>query len=537
MPHRFECWLDTRGAGTDIYTIKIKMSHAELLSREIKQLGVSPEGERWLTRALYPPGDDKKVAVPDDGWSPTMLQDVMPSTVVSAHPSLDEYGDWDCLVITPPGDVTAAIVVTAPAGTDFDSRSAPFSFGVRVLKSQTGGAGIYRNLQAGAVHVSPGNVSGDTFKFVTASNPVGNSAFRHTYRSVTMHHTGSDLYNGGTVIAGQFPTRYQPGTGYTYTGKISTGGVEGQTAGVPHYANIPLGEADMTNMMPGTSIEEAREGTYVPQRLLGPSQPFAELPYIAGRTNSSIGTIAGTFSTHTAFDPTQALNSVSDNPLTIPSYPIFGASAGHLPWWQQWVTYFTNGTEHVTANITIENAPVMDTAFDEVATGVILFRGLDQKATLSLQVYQGLQHVLENTSIFGSFVDDPCPPDARAIAAYYQIASRMPMHYPASFNSFGAVIPFIRAALRSLAPIVVPTATKFAHMGVDKLSEALLAKAAGKAKVSQVVAGRRIGNAVTQQPPRLRAPQKKRAPAQKRQPKAERRRQPSPRRKPKATRR
>lgn len=430
------------------------------LTAQIRALGVSPQGETWLKKALYPPGEETLVSIPDSTWLPRMRIDSRPVMTFGPHASLPLDASWDAIVIAPPGDVTAAILVTAPAGTNFASSTAPANFGVRHLSNLPSslGAGIQKTYEVG-IRTSAGASS--VAQRTAVSSPMRVQQFRSTYRGITIHNTSSSLYNGGTLLAAQFaPASCDENLGFT------------TRDAVVRFFNqkvydIPLTDDAIAQMCPGAMATEAKDGTFLPLRLLGPVQTFTkEVPSVGMAlypdNNGNVTTIANGNSGGTV----ASANSMPSG---------FVAWAGVSPI----VPFWINSLSALTGKID-------DTNFDNVAVGVVTLRGLPYQASFSLQAYVGLECILDTESPFRSLMTSAPTYDARALQAYYDIVTTMPFSYPAAFNSLGALIPFLSramttlgpmfktvaphalSALKSLAPQIAPFVSSLLQRGADE---------------------------------------------------------------------
>lgn len=392
------------------------MSSFEAIRARITALNLSPQGERWVTQALYPPGEHARCAIPTTTHYPTLRMDFRPTTVVG-RPSSMPSGNWDLLIFSPPSDATALVVVAAPAGTNFESGSAPAYHEQRLVQA------IPNLLPAG---VSYQTFTRDASGAVTAGsltgvpNPLRHMGFRITSKSYTAHMTASDLYNSGSVTTSQFDTRYEPGVGFVVLG--------GVRALVPCLCTVPLDEDEITSTSPYSVVSEAKDGIFVPHRIMGPSFGFVRPFYALDRKSMPI---AATETTISAW---------GSNPPLIGAVPLIisDSNTAAQPWWLPLV-YSVPGRPE-------------DSGFDNVTTGVSIFRGLNFEATITISVHIGFEFLTQTESPFRTLVTDPDEPDTRALVSYYEIAQRMPHAYPASYNALGLVLPAVAQAVRSIVP-------------------------------------------------------------------------------------
>jgi len=261
------------------------------------------------------------------------------------------------------------------------------------------------------------------------------SAFRTTYSGLTLHNTSSSLYNGGTLIAGQFAA----GSNDDYTGAVTRDGVY-TTFNMKSY-NIPMTDDALTQMCPGAQAVDAKEGVFMPLRLLGPTQPFVSEVGSIGKVQQ--GSALGPQVVTVVSDATGANPSNTSMPSTFyPSRLGGGGPDTGQPWW-------VNNSLAIAGRID-------DTNYDNVAIGIVIMRSLPYEASFSLQRYVGLEAVLDTMSPFRSMAMSTAPFDSAAMKAYYDIAATMPFSYPASYNSLALVLPYIAKALETLRPHVAP---------------------------------------------------------------------------------
>lgn len=392
------------------------------LEQQIRSLGVSPQGEHFLMKALYPPGLGTQVSIPDSSWHPTMRFDARPSMSAIAPVGL-ATATWDCLIICPPGDVTGAYVVSASAGTDFRSATAPAHWTASRLTLPPAGASPILRTYYCVDRILAGTATANTR--YGYCNPLGITSFRTTYRGVTCHNVSSELYNGGTLVCGQVAVNSQEPEGWTAAPRNAVAAVF-----TPVIANVPMDETGITSMCPGAQMTEARDGFFMPLRLLGPTQSFCEESGSLNRVNQSAG--AG-----------YAQSCISAGNGTLPSSATLPAgyfpSAGNsdvFPWWSVYLQTI--------------NGSYDDTQFDQCATGVAIFRGLPPQASLSIQMHVGIEAVVDVTSPFRTLAAATATYDPKAMLAYYEIVSGMPFSYPASYNSLATLLPYLSAAVQML---------------------------------------------------------------------------------------
>jgi len=385
--------------------------------------------------------------------------DFRPSTVIKAPSGLSTTDLWDCLIWSPPGDANTAVIVTAIAGTNFNSatKASTPTLTVQVQSAQeyqyvSGFLGVKIYDTSSGAGSAPANL--DMNAYFPASFP---TAFRTSYKSLTASLTASSLNNQGTVFSTQF-ARPLVDTGSLFT--------EDNILNVPYVASgqsfaIPFDESTINLLSPGAETRPAKDGVYMPLRLNGPSQPFVSSSGLAGRTLSRVyvdgvlNNVATALYTGLPYfaTGTPAAPTVSSGYNAVPSVALPLANPRNsVSTTSQYAGFADVLTAGYNSGSYMSKFASFDTGFDNTATGVILFRGLSPLATVTLQTYIGLEMIPRQDSPLRAFVRTPCPPDRRAIDLYYDIANSMPTSYPARYNSFGALLPFLVEAAKQVLP-------------------------------------------------------------------------------------
>lgn len=479
------------------------------ISEMISKHSVSPQAADWINKAFYPPGHITKVAIPDASWRPGLRTDARPSTVVGAPSGLNTP-TWDCMVVHPPGDNTVAIFVAGSAGTDFASNSAPTAPDVmamsvvQIAKPESFETLNHPSVELGLTDAGAVEVD-DTTQYSTRS-AYDAQAFRTTYRSSTVILTASDLYNGGTLTVGQMDAEYRDTDILVSIANVASGGAFcAQSLSV-----IPLRESSMTQTMPGVATVPAKDGYFIPHRLMGPSQAFVRATPAYGKrylANPSSGEFDQIVLTDAAPGSTSTQSSITR---------IVQYTNGELqiPYWSQ---QFTD----------VNNIPGManlyDIGYDTCATGVAIFRGLDPHATLTYQGHVGIEYILRETSPFRDFVQDSAPYDSKAMHLYYDVVTTMPMVYPASDNDHGGLLPKLWSALKTAArvsaPILLPAAKAALRAAIADAPMALATRCKASNPNTTASLAQTVTAAARKEERRLRRLERKERPAAREPPK------------------
>lgn len=434
-------------------------AHRFALENQIAKHGIDPAANDWLKKALHPPFDITDVAIPDNTFRPGVRLDLRPSIVISPPDGLPADETWDCCIVTLPGDVNGAAIACAPSGADFTGKTQA-SWELHMLTLQGGAPADSFAVQDISFGGTPPIDPYSSLRTRVSCNPM---SFRTTYRSITTHLTASNLNNQGSVVCGQVDNDWAVGTGFAILKRP-----DNNYLAVPHVSALPLTNEQITQLCPGSYVGEARDGVYIPHRLIGPSQPFVAQQLSAGRTCRE-GIPADSMLSYVAENGIVA-------PSTLPATPrIVSADTGQTPWLatDNWIR------EAYDMQYVID-----DTGFDKCASTVTIFRGLSPAATLTSRMFVGLETVVHPTSPLASFVKSPADPDHHAIQLYYELVTRMKTVYPADYNGLGTLIPILASAASYVIPKVMPYLKRGAEDVVKYIANEFEGKAVHAAKAA-----------------------------------------------------
>lgn len=439
---------------------QVRTRVSELLS-DLQRRGVSGPAANWVARALHPPADHLGPQhVPDESFRPVVPIVLRPSVTIEAPASIAPDATWDLCIVCLPGDVNAAYYLAAPSGTDFSKTNIG-----------SGAAGVLHLFSSAPVQdlscLDP--LSGSEGVYTSYGPTSGHYSYRHTFSSLTAYMTASSLYDGGTVTCAQLNDGPAP-HGAVFRSEHSP--TYFPLATISAFT-VPLTESEITAVAPSARVAPAKEGIYMPFRLLGPSQKFV-----------SRSTQLGTSFVDVDTTPTMVIGSETSVGL-VGAIPVVLSNMDDgtytVPYWMRELTvYGANG--HIPC---ISSSA--DCGYDRVAVGVTIFRGLNHQSSITLRMFVGLELIPAPVSPLRTMVAVPPPPDKKALDLYYQIVAGMPMAYPSRDNGLGLIIPKILSALRFLAPIVLPhvvSAAKDVFSAVVAPKQAAPAKKPGKKKKS-----------------------------------------------------
>lgn len=414
--------------------------HQNIIDR-VKPYGLSPEGEAWLIQALYPPGPNSRTSQPTDTQTLTFRADVRPGKVYNAPPGLSDGATWDLMVTQVLGNNVGAYVAAGNSPVDFSAGAAgqPTAFYVDGIMSPM--VTPFSTISGAVTQQAAGATTTQTaFVRTTAIRDI---AFRPTYRGVTCHQVSSDLYNGGTVTAAQYDAALRDTNSWMERGDSDS---------VNHFHGVlfgtqPMTEKDMTDMVPGTQIREAKDGVFVPLRL-SPGTP-TPIKSLLGRVNC-VNTNIKIAGRTQPFD----IANLSALPVILLEQR---AATYELPWWME--------------NLMLRPASSGYVADSGIAPGnatTIIFRGLHKQASVSVQCFMGNEYIVGPLSPFNGVTQRPSRFDPRALELYNFLSHELATVYPASANSFGTAL----AAAAKLAQTYIPRIVNFVRPHVPRLLEA-----------------------------------------------------------------
>lgn len=443
----------------------IKRSNLTQFIADVRSRGLSASGATWLARALHPPADELgPTFVPDETYRPCVPMVVRPTATVTAPAGIGPDETWDLCVLALPGDGTAFVTCAAPAGFNF----ARDLTGASVVVTQA-----LPQVPVSSVIFGSVMTTGETRGFWAGTFESEHVAFRKTFNSVTAYMTASSLYDGGTVTAAQVNVPYADAGLIAYPnnhGTTSRWPMAGVFSGF-----LPLTEDELTTQVPGCRVAPAKEGVYLPLRLQGPTQPYVKQRPVRGDVVCTSPLPAPPSSFWRAAPTIGLATPDGQSASTTTSVPQLFSAVGpngvdlQVPWFNKQYGSVTDLTQGVlTSNV--------ETGFDRLATGVMIFRGLHSAASITIKAYCGYQLVPRETSPLRSLVVIPPPADDTALRLYYAVVQQMPIAYPARDNGLGLLLPKLMSVVRYVAPYVIPVVRDLAKKGVDALAGAATKK-------------------------------------------------------------
>lgn len=393
------------------------------IDEKLRTIGLSPTGRDFVVKALDPASTIVCSGIPDESTCPVLRPEYTVQVNIPA-PSVGTSG-WDCMLLFPPGDVTACVYATGPAGIDFNLTSIP--------PGATNGVVNYLPCvdlpgSNGFQTVGP---SGVTSVQRSSRSPTSQALkFRHMFRSATVDLIASAVNDQGDVFASQYPCDLFNRALFGST-VISTATGNPLTF-ISNDVRVPFNEQDLVLSSRTPYVGRAKDGVYMPMRLTGPSQDFCELP------SATIG--------YDYYD----------------NLPIMGAPFGANQ--KSQILSFTNNDTGAGGPVPYINnylgsadvAP--NTGFDNSSVGVMIFRNLSGgggggfTSSLLVKIISGQEIRPKPTAFDRVYLKPAHIYEPRALEAYYAIAHELDLAYPSRFNSMGAIMSVISSALSHVLP-------------------------------------------------------------------------------------
>lgn len=417
------------------------------LEAKIKNFGTTTAGARWVSKALHPVVGPP-CQIPDETNIATLNPEYKLETQVSAPAGLTGTS-WDMCVLIPPSDRVHAIVMSGESGCNFylgpaspAVQRAQFSMASSGVVAGSGYPYWNQAMSGGAITAGVGSY----YQALSAELP---SRWRTTARSLTAYMTASDLYNGGTVYAGQYAREVVPAPSGVIDPII---GPSGWVALNVDLVDLPLSEADMAIMTPGFYTAPAKEGVYMPIRLTGPAQTFTE-PRSSARyidVSSAKYVVPATPGWSTQSTDTMSVFKVrsATDYSAVSVTPDFSFNSAHL------INTFNDAS----------------TGFDKAcAWGVVIFRGLHPAATITLKTVLNVEIMPKVMAPARQYVTDSARYDPQALLAYRAIAAEMPHAMAARHNFLSTLLPILSGVASKVLPHLLPALGAGASAIIDRL--------------------------------------------------------------------
>lgn len=415
----------------------------------------------WLIKALHPAWTRTCGSIPDHSLVPSITPDYVVQHTLSCPAAIAAGGNnWDALIFQPPGDVTAAVMVAAIAGVNWETAGQSANGGadggvVGPVFLRTQGFSL-ASLQRGFnvyTSATSGNFPTAAYTWVPE---IQANASRLRYKSLTVYPVASDLYNQGTIYAGNFARARARGAdfgkwgfGTQLVGAPPAGFLTSALYTSQQMVTVPFDEANMSLLDPSAVGWPFRNGAYIPGRWMNPSIDWTPRPMLQSSSvfygtdtaalpaQQRVGGLSGTFT------PTP----VCDQVVFMVSNP--GGNPAFLP-----VPWLNDSLQAATGAIPYE---AYETSTYDMAIPVVIVRGMAPPASLTIRCFVGPEYTPDLTSPALQFSKTPVAPAPQVMALYYAILSELGRTvYPSSFNSFATILQSIGNVVKRILPVVGP---------------------------------------------------------------------------------
>jgi len=391
-------------------------------SRMPRRLGSTLEGSMWALRALHPCDDSTGggLPIPDLSQTNSANCETRHLTILSAPADLPNGELWDLqVVILPFSDAVCAYRKRQTSSLD-----PAWSYWHMV------------DLTNGTIKPGHNTFSNITFPFGVNSLPTLNkdaSAFRQSFKGLTIEMDASALFDQGMVTSGQWGTQADVEEFKSvFNQALFPNLVDFSPMKHVLLKGIPRNKTDVLGACPNAGDWPAKHGVYMPMRFTQNTHDYKEA--------------TGTEVQNTSVDPSTTLTSgmpillydvnSADNPGTV-QYP-----ANLI--WDSLNSYGPQGSYYTTAGDINQNL------------GTCIFSGLHSSAKLSLKTRTGLEFVAVADTTMAAFMSQAPLKDDVALNLVQATQTRLPVVYYAKYNSLGMLLPLIGKAAATILPTLLP---------------------------------------------------------------------------------
>jgi len=372
---------------------------------ELSLLGTTVAGQRWAYKALHPNGDGVTAAIgiPDHTHIPITTPEFRSNFIVSSTLGANVSWDADILFLGTPDVSFLYRLYQAGTVPSEDSWKA-----VYYAASQP------RNVKYQALGwQSDGTAKRFSFNVQSGAFGVSYPKARGMYAGMTITFDAPALVDQGRVVAAQLPLMESPRT----TGielELADANYEYVTTNVINLGSVPYSEDELFQASPGAIVWEARDGVYMPLRFNEPVHTFTSL------TSGNVSTV-----TNQGTDVPAILGYLRPEDQKIVSFR--GPNGGDI------------------------GGPAFGTAGPfNFLSGLVLFRGIDARANLSVKTRIGLEAQVERGSVVAPYQHASPALDKMAIDAVTEVAQRSNMAYKAAMNNTNGLAGIIRGILTGI---------------------------------------------------------------------------------------
>jgi hypothetical protein len=358
-------------------------------------LGATRSGQMWALKHLHPNGENvtSSAGIPDHTNIPVVTPEYRSNYVIggAGGPNNDNV---DILVV---GCMDLAFLYRRyPVGAP-----PPGDAWIGVYYSSASGTG-----RAGTLQPAPSSVVTEpvNIAFISGLSSLNYPRARGMYLGVTVTFDAPALRDQGRLVAGQLPLVRNQMFDQAEVATVETPTTFVECSGTfVKLGEIPLDEDELFQATPGAIVHEAREGVYMPLRFNEPVQLYTDSTLVD------------------SYNPATLLGFTREGGIGTVTFR-GPDGAGGL------VNYGTEGLFNF-------------------LTGVILFRGIDAGANLSVKCRLGIEAQVERGTAVAPFQHASPPLDKMAIDTVTYVSQTSPMAYPSSYNDFGKILDVIKSVL------------------------------------------------------------------------------------------
>lgn len=255
------------------------------------------------------------------------------------------------------------------------------------------------------------------------------TAFRQSFKGLTIEPNMSSLTNQGMVTAGQWGMDVDV---EDFKCEFSDVGLPAGSIKHAIVKGIPSTKTDVLGACPNSGDWPAKHGIYMPMRFTQPTHLYQE----------ATGTELQDTSTTPPNTQVSGLpillydvNSADvQNPLSYPAQLI----------WDENASYGPRGTFYTTAGSINQNI------------GTCIFTGIASVTTFDIKTRTGIEFVAVADATMAAFMSQAPLKDQVALDVVQATQTRLPVVYYSKYNSLGMLVPLIAKAATAILPTVLP---------------------------------------------------------------------------------
>jgi hypothetical protein len=377
-------------------------------SLALPPMGTTLAGRNWAARAAHPCSSSMGGAYPiPDATDTDSVSVELRSTITIGAPA-GTTNTWGGRLVFPPMSDLPAIVQTNHDGGALSQAVPLFDITTTEAAYRPGVFKLGSGSQEPSYESTPGLYSVAT-------------QIRRGHAGCTVFLNANSLTDQGLITAGQYGNK--PSQANAKPILVGYLGLNQSEVTYLNLRDIPRTTEQLVRQCPEAYIAEAREGVYMPFHFNDPTHLWTD-----GATSE--WTSPGDLNKRN----TGQVVTLSD----------VGQEVAQ------------NLSSYVTVPGTLTNEVVTSFGVVNSLTGVVLFEGLDPKATLFIKMQHGIELVAESDSPLAQAQKASPPDDEVARKAVHAVQRELPHAFPHRYNSLGLLAPWIARAAQAVLPAVAP---------------------------------------------------------------------------------